>query len=104
MAKTDNNANFTALRLDSRDNVATALRDHAAGETPVLADGGHIVLLDVVRRGHKFALAPLAHGAQVIKYGHVIGHALCDIKTGEHVHLHNLEGLAGKAERRGGSK
>jgi hypothetical protein len=29
----------------------------------------------------------------------VIGHATIDIEAGEHVHLHNVEGLAGKAER-----
>ena len=102
MAGTENRPNFTALRLDNRDNVATALRDHAAGETLVLVDGEAIVLLDLVRRGHKFALTAIATGGQAIKYGHVIGHAVADIRAGEHVHLHNLEGLAGKDERRGG--
>ena len=102
MTVTSNNSKFTALRLDGRDNVATALRNHAAGEQPVLADGEAIILLDAVRRGHKFALTPLAQGSEVIKYGHVIGHALADIRAGEHVHLHNLEGVAGKDERRGG--
>ena len=101
MTSINTNSTFSALRLDPRDNVATALRDHVAGETSVLADGEMIVLADNLRRGHKFALTSIASGGEAIKYGHVIGHALTDISVGQHVHLHNLEGIAGKAERHG---
>lgn len=40
--------------------------------------------------GHKRALRDIPEGEQVIKYGHPIGRAKCDIKTGEWVHDHNL--------------
>ena len=40
--------------------------------------------------GHKQALTDIPSGANVIKYGFPIGHALCDIAAGEHVHTHNM--------------
>lgn len=41
--------------------------------------------------GHKIARCPIAAGEAVIKYGHRIGYAKCDIAAGEWVHTHNLE-------------
>lgn len=41
--------------------------------------------------GHKLALRDLNLGDTVIKYGHDIGRVVADIKTGEHVHVHNLK-------------
>src|SRR3546814_14357081 len=43
-----------------------------------------------VERGHKIALAPIARGEAVTKYGFSIGTATADIAPGEHVHSHNL--------------
>ena len=40
--------------------------------------------------GHKRALRDIPAGEQIIKYGHPIGRAKCDIKAGEWVHSHNL--------------
>ncbi|MGI9521289.1 MAG: UxaA family hydrolase, partial [Hyphomicrobiaceae bacterium] len=91
---------LTALRLNSKDNVATALRDLAAGSQPVLDDGDCPELLEQIGRGHKFALDSIARGDKVIKYGQVIGLATVDVEAGAHVHRHNLEGLAGQPERR----
>ena len=58
------------------------------------------ILRDAVARGHKFALEDIPHGGNITKYGHCIGLACSDIAAGAHVHLHNIEGLAGRAERR----
>lgn len=44
-----------------------------------------------VSTGHKVALADIAEGENIIKYGFPIGHATCDINKGEHVHSHNLK-------------
>ena len=33
-----------------------------------------------------------AKGEPVVKYGEHIGVATCDIRAGEHVHVHNVEG------------
>ena len=41
--------------------------------------------------GHKLAIAPLAEGDTVIKYGVDIGKVVADIALGEHVHVHNLK-------------
>jgi len=44
-----------------------------------------------IENGHKYARYDIAAGENVIKYGYPIGHALYDIKKGEHVHSHNLK-------------
>lgn len=49
--------------------------------------------------GHKYALRDIAEGENIIKYGNPIGHAICDIKKGEHVHTHNIKtNLSGNLE------
>lgn len=49
--------------------------------------------------GHKYAARDIAAGENIIKYGNPIGHAVCDIKKGEHVHTHNLKtNLSGSLE------
>ena len=47
------------------------------------------VELDIAS-GQKKALRDIKCGEKVIKYGEAIGHATCDIKEGEHVHMHNV--------------
>jgi (2R)-sulfolactate sulfo-lyase subunit alpha len=41
--------------------------------------------------GHKIALADLAVGDTVIKYGEDIGKVVAAIRKGDHVHTHNLK-------------
>lgn len=49
--------------------------------------------------GHKYARFDIAKGENIIKYGQPIGHATEDIKSGEHVHTHNVKtNLSGKLE------
>ncbi|GGE19861.1 altronate hydrolase [Polymorphobacter glacialis] len=86
------------LRVDPRDNVATTLRDIAPGET--LVAGGISVVADAaVPKGHKLALAALADGDVVVKYGFPIGRATTAIVAGAHVHSHNLvTALGGEGE------
>ena len=49
--------------------------------------------------GHKYALFDIKEGENIIKYGQPIGHAICDIKKGEHVHTHNVKtNLSGNLE------
>ena len=49
--------------------------------------------------GHKYALKDIKIGENIIKYGQPIGHALCDIKKGDHVHTHNIKtNLSGKID------
>ncbi|HWV61286.1 MAG TPA: UxaA family hydrolase, partial [Sphingopyxis sp.] len=77
-----------AIRVHDADNVATAIGDIAAGEA-VFGDSGARASV-AVERGHKIALAPIARGGAVVKYGFPIGTATADIAPGEHVHSHNL--------------
>ena len=77
------------LKIGRTDNVAVALTDLAAGESPVI-DGVAVTLREPVGRGHKFALKPIARGEDVIKYDMPIGHAKSDIAPGMFVHTHNL--------------
>lgn len=76
-----------AIRLHPADNVIVALADLPAGaqvpECPVPLAGP-------VPRGHKVAVAAVAPGAPVIRYGQVIGAATQAIAPGDHVHSHNL--------------
>jgi (2R)-sulfolactate sulfo-lyase subunit alpha len=41
--------------------------------------------------GHKLAIKDLKDGDTVIKYGVDIGRTVAPIRTGEHVHVHNLK-------------
>lgn len=52
-----------------------------------------------LENGHKYAVQYIKKGDMVIKYGMPIGHAICDINIGEHVHTHNLKtNLSGNIE------
>ena len=80
------------LKITPADNVAVALRALEAGET-VEVEGVSFTASQSIPAGHKMALAPIAAGETIIKYGYPIGEAKCDIATGEHVHVHNLHTL-----------
>jgi len=80
------------ILLHEKDDVATALVDLALGETvrATLDDRTvEVVLREDIAFGHKVALRDIAQGEEVLKYGMPIGRALCDIHTGEWVHVHN---------------
>lgn len=49
------------------------------------------VMLEGELKGHKIALTDIKAGQNIIKYGYSIGHAVKDIKAGEHVHTHNIQ-------------
>ncbi len=74
-----------AICLDPSDNVSTLARAAALGET---VDG--IASKNPIPRGHKMATVDIASGQAIRKYAQVIGYANGDIKSGEHVHTHNV--------------
>lgn len=52
-----------------------------------------------LENGHKYAIRDIKENENIIKYGNPIGHAICDIKKGEHVHTHNMKtNLSGNIE------
>jgi altronate hydrolase/galactarate dehydratase len=75
------------IRLHPADNVVIALADLPAGT--VLPELG-LPLSAPVPRGHKVATAAVAPGANVVRYGQIIGVATTAIAPGDHVHTHNL--------------
>lgn len=91
-----------ALVIKDTDNVATAIQAIRAGEAVSLGIGEHVLaikVLDDIAFGHKFALVDIAAGAPVVKYGEPIGAAIKDIKTGQYVHVHNVESIRGRGDK-----
>ncbi|TYP56173.1 UxaA family hydrolase [Thermosediminibacter litoriperuensis] len=96
-----------AVVAHPEDNVATAVRNLSKGEeVHVDVDGNEmrVKLLVDIPFGHKFALRDIEADMDVIKYGEVIGRATRPIKTGEHVHVHNIESLRGRGDWEGEKK
>lgn len=75
------------LRLNQSDDVVVALRDVPAGTS---IPGENVVTTQPVPAGHKVATRNIKAGAQVHRYGQIIGFATHDIAAGQHVHVHNL--------------
>jgi len=87
-----------AIMMDEKDNVATALVGVVAGERVEVVSSAQEVLeqvmvKDAIPLGHKIALANMAEGDEVIKYGETIGKASRDISVGDYVHIHNVESI-----------
>lgn len=74
------------VRLDSSDNVVTAIRALEAGVTVESTS-----TTALIPRGHKVATAAVPQGEAIRKYAQVIGYASQDIAPGDHVHTHNVE-------------
>ena len=56
----------------------------------MLAEFDDLIALADVPAAHKLALAAVAAGEPVLRYGQIIGFATQPIERGEHVHTHNL--------------
>ena len=64
------------LVLNAADNVGVLTARVETGEIRLSA-------------GHKIARSPIPRGAEIVKFGQVIGYATADIPAGAHVHVHN---------------
>ena len=73
------------IKIHPADNVAVALQDMPAGSS-----FAGVAAQQDIPQGHKMALAPVAEGEQVVKYGFSIGHATAAIPAGQWVHTHNM--------------
>ena len=82
-------AGADAIHLRPQDNICVAARTLEPGET-ILAGDHEVTLSGRVVMGHKLAVAPVAKGEPVYKYGQVIGFATESIQSGDWVHVHNL--------------
>jgi len=75
------------LRLNPADDVVIARQQLVSG-TRIKSEG--LTVIGLVPPGHKVATRAIAAGSPVRRYNQIIGFATRDIRTGEHVHLHNL--------------
>jgi altronate dehydratase small subunit len=95
-----------ALALNSKDNIAVALENiQAEDEIIVQTRGGQSRSLHAVQNipfGFKIALENILNGYDVFKYGERIGQATRDIKAGEQVHIHNIQGVRVQAGKEKG--
>src|SRR5471032_2275580 len=76
------------IQVSPRDNVAIIVNSLGLPAGTVFADG--LALNHFVPQGHKVALADIADGAPVIRYGEVIGTAKGDIKCGDWINENNV--------------
>lgn len=78
------------LRISEEDNVYVLLRPLTEGSC--LQFGEQTIVCETsLELGHKIAARDISSGERIIKYGAPIGSATRDIRTGEHVHLHNIK-------------
>ncbi len=87
-----------AIRINSADIVAVALQPLTKGTTVTLEAMDNVpevtvTLQEDITAGHKFALRDIKKDEPIIKYGYPIGAAKEEIKTGFHVHTHNIHTL-----------
>ena len=92
---------YAVLQLRKGDEVGIAMRDIAPGEALSPFSG---TARQAIPFGHKVALAPIARGGKLHRFGQTIGHASAAIALGEHVHVHNLGFEASLAQRSIGSR
>lgn len=80
-----------AFQINAQDNVATLLQPTQPGPVIVRGSAGenHIIAHELIEHGHKIAIAAIAKGEDIVKFGVVIGAATRAIEQGEWVHLHN---------------
>jgi altronate dehydratase small subunit len=91
-----------AIRLNVEDNVATLVDPGKPGDQVTLGTEGaeSLVLGGEIGYGHKVALRDIAKGDPILKYGKVIGQATQSIEKGQHVHVHNVEALRGRGDKK----
>lgn len=89
--------------LSKKDNVATAVQQLNKGEfvnVRIEDCSVDVILTQSIPFGHKFAFNDIEPGEPIIKYGEVIGLATRNIMKGQHVHVHNVEGLKGRGDKK----
>ncbi|MGI6668467.1 MAG: UxaA family hydrolase [Acetivibrionales bacterium] len=91
------------IQIHEKDTVAVAVEDCAKGievmvKPPEPMKPYGITPITDIPFGHKIALKDISSGEIIIKYGKSIGKASKDIKKGELVSVHNIEGLRGRGD------
>ena len=82
-----------SILIHEADDVATAIVELHRGDVgkyTVAGRAAEVEIREEIPRYHKFAVRNITRSDRVLKYGEVIGEAICDIAAGTHVHTHNL--------------
>lgn len=89
-----------AIVLNESDNLATLIDPGVAGDVCRLQGeaGGEVRLLQDIPFGHKVCIVDTPKDANILKYGQVIGRASQAVKTGEHMHVHNIESARARGD------
>ncbi len=88
--------NPVMLKHDRKDNVAVVVVEGFSGGDGLCVctedDSDMVVKVhEEIPIGHKVALLDFAEGDTVVKYGEDIGIVKKGVKSGEHVHVHNMK-------------
>ena len=87
---------INALMMDWTDNVVTCVKEVAAGETVAYRKDGELCTLraeEAIPYCHKIALTDLNEGAEVVKYGELIGKTNRPIAKGHLVNHENIHSV-----------
>ncbi len=87
---------INALMMDLTDNVVTCVREVSAGEEVRYRRGEELCTLraeEAIPYCHKIALTDLNEGAEVFKYGELIGKTNCPIAKGHLVNHENIHSV-----------
>jgi altronate dehydratase small subunit len=90
-----------AIVIQEIDNVATALREIQGRERIIVGMGEkkrEFLVHQAIPYGHKLATRNISKGEDIIKYGEIIGRAICDIPSGTYAHIQNIESLRGRGD------
>jgi altronate dehydratase small subunit len=91
--------------MSAEDNVGNAIEDIVGGDEVSYTVDGEIhtfTARDEIPFGFKAAVRDIPTGGDIIKYKEVVGRAGTDIKAGDCVHIHNVEGTRGRGDIPGG--
>ena len=94
-------AEAEALMISDKDNVATSLANAESGATVQVRLGKEVKSIKALEKipfGFKIAVTDITRGDKIVKYGESIGIASVDIKQGQLVHVHNIEGARGRGD------
>ena len=98
---------LTSIVMSEIDNVATLLQNIESGEKVQYVLNGQkkeITAKQAIPFGHKIAIKSVQPAEHIVKYGQVIGAASIEITPGEHVHVHNIEGIRGRGDKAKGEQ
>ena len=95
--------NAIGLKVHDQDNVATIFCEGVTvgDQITVLDQAGSRQTLSAasaIPYGHKIAIAAIALGESIVKYGEGIGTASAPIAPGDYVHVHNLDSTRGRGD------